>query len=642
MSPKAKRKTRDKPRRAKESRRAPAPASSAAPVESVSADRRLAARVKPLLRWLGPALIALAGLAMLRWSWRTWPDVLIDFGRELYVPWRLSAGQVLYADLAYFNGPLSPYWNSLWFRLFGASLMTLVVSNLILLTVLTALLYVNLREIGSRVSATAACLVFVTLFAFGQFLEIGNYNFATPYSHDLTHGVLLSVVALSCLRLYQQRHRLIFIAAGGLAVGLLYLTKVEVFLAGGAATAIGLGLTLWTERPDRRRLRDLVGAFLAAAIVPPAVALLLFWRAMPLGQVLRDPLGHWLGASRAGVASLPFYRLVMGVDNVGANLAAVPTSAFWYLVTLGPPALLALALRKPGTHRLFAAGAVFAVEAALLGAHWREIAWRHAARALPLFMLVLALAWLVVFIRRLRRSEVDYPLVLRLSLIVFSLALLGKMILNARIYHYGFALAMPATLLLVVALLDWIPEAIDRLGGGGAVFRGAALAALLVATFAHLKGGIDGQIRQRVNTVSTGGDAFLADGRGLFVNKALEALRLHARPDQTLAVFPEGVMINYLSRHVNPTPYIVFIPVEIALFGEDRMVASLEAHPPDYVMVVHRETSEYGVRSFGRDYARNIYAWIVANYRPITLIGAPPFQSGRFGILLLQKRDTAR
>lgn len=28
-------------------------------------------------------------------TWGTWPDVLIDFGRELYVPWRLSLGERL-------------------------------------------------------------------------------------------------------------------------------------------------------------------------------------------------------------------------------------------------------------------------------------------------------------------------------------------------------------------------------------------------------------------------------------------------------------------------------------------------------------------------------------------------------------------
>ncbi len=40
--------------------------------------------------------IAAAFVVMAAWSWRTWPDVLVDYGRELYVPWRLAAGQTLY------------------------------------------------------------------------------------------------------------------------------------------------------------------------------------------------------------------------------------------------------------------------------------------------------------------------------------------------------------------------------------------------------------------------------------------------------------------------------------------------------------------------------------------------------------------
>ena len=55
------------------------------------------------------ALLVLLALAMLWWTWGRWPDVLVDFGRELYVPWRLASGDVLYRDVAYLNGPLSAY-----------------------------------------------------------------------------------------------------------------------------------------------------------------------------------------------------------------------------------------------------------------------------------------------------------------------------------------------------------------------------------------------------------------------------------------------------------------------------------------------------------------------------------------------------
>jgi hypothetical protein len=43
-----------------------------------------------LVRFAGPLAIAVAGVAMLAHTWRTWPDPLIDFGRELYLAWRVS------------------------------------------------------------------------------------------------------------------------------------------------------------------------------------------------------------------------------------------------------------------------------------------------------------------------------------------------------------------------------------------------------------------------------------------------------------------------------------------------------------------------------------------------------------------------
>jgi hypothetical protein len=213
-----------------------------------------------------------------------------------------------------------------------------------------------------------------------------------------------------------------------------------------------------------------------------------------------------------------------------------------------------------------------------------------------------------------------------------------KMILNARIYHYGFALAMPATLLLAVALIEWIPAGIDRLGGYGRAFRAAGLAALLVAALSHLAA-VSEQLGRRTVPVGSGGDAFLTDSRGELIDKALQELRRRAGPERTLAVLPEGVMINYLARRPNPTPYFVFVPLEIALFGEDRILAAFAAKPADYVMLVHRDTSEYGVQYFGRDYAQRLHAWIAKNYRAVAQFGAPPLEDGRFGIRLMQRND---
>src|SRR5215831_10677178 len=59
--------------------------------------------------WTGLAGLVIYFLAV---SWRKWPDPLIDFGRELYLPWRLANGALLYRDADDYFGPLSQYLNA--------------------------------------------------------------------------------------------------------------------------------------------------------------------------------------------------------------------------------------------------------------------------------------------------------------------------------------------------------------------------------------------------------------------------------------------------------------------------------------------------------------------------------------------------
>ncbi|MDH3346626.1 MAG: hypothetical protein OEM02_00800 [Desulfobulbaceae bacterium] len=52
-------------------------------------------------------------------TWRKWPNFYVDFGRELYIPWQLSKGKVLYKDIAHLFGPLSQYISAILFKFFG-------------------------------------------------------------------------------------------------------------------------------------------------------------------------------------------------------------------------------------------------------------------------------------------------------------------------------------------------------------------------------------------------------------------------------------------------------------------------------------------------------------------------------------------
>src|SRR5215467_1392812 len=56
-------------------------------------------------------LVALTAFQMYA-TWATWGDLSIDAGHEMYVPWVLSEGQMLYRDVWYHYGPAGVYFNS--------------------------------------------------------------------------------------------------------------------------------------------------------------------------------------------------------------------------------------------------------------------------------------------------------------------------------------------------------------------------------------------------------------------------------------------------------------------------------------------------------------------------------------------------
>jgi hypothetical protein len=220
----------------------------------------------------------------------------------------------------------------------------------------------------------------------------------------------------------------------------------------------------------------------------------------------------------------------------------------------------------------------------------------------------------------------------------FSLGLLAKIALAARIDHYGFALAMPATLLLVAGLVGGVPRLLPA--GGGAVARALAAAAVAAALVA-LVGESGARYARKQVAVGRGADRILAEGpRAERIAAALERLEALLPADATLLVLPEGTSINYWIRHRNPSRFQLFLPPEIAAFGEAAMLADLEAHPPDFVVLAHRDGREFGAGPFGRD-PRNgarLRAWVDRRYERVARIGPEPFAGEGFGIVILQRR----
>jgi hypothetical protein len=583
-------------------------------------------------------LHAIVAGALLWWSWRKWPDPLVDFGRELYLPWQITQGRVLYRDLASLFGPLSPYLNALWFSLFGVSLNTLVACNVAILLAMVAGIHRLLAVSTDRLTATLATLTILFVCGFNQYIDVGNYNFVTPYAHEATHGMALSVGVFVTVYEGIARRRHAWFFASGLGFGALTLTKPEVAIAAGAALAVGVWAA-WMDAPAHR-FRLAAATFLAGAVIVPLAFLIWFHTGghMTWRGAANALASGWAAASSSEVAQNEFYLRGSGLDDLAHNAGRM----LWSFALFSGVVVAGLILGRVKPSRPIPRVLQAAGQLAILLIATRALSSGRLGWALPLIALTVCV-WTIFGVVTGKRSGTLSTQVPLTMWSVFAVALLPKIALNARIYHYGFFLAMPALTVVVALIAGLLPVAVmaDPVSRQRTRTLFAVSVALAIVPALALS---NRWYRGKTVVVGRGGDRFYASGeqamwQGPSVETTLEWLEQNAPRGATLVALPEGVMINYLSRRDNPTPFVNFMPPEALAFGEHAMARALDAQPPDFLLLVHKNTGEYGYASFGStpEYGGEILPWVRRNYRTVETIGRNPADAHGYGIEILRR-----
>jgi len=587
------------------------------------------------------------GIYMLCISWQKWADVNIDFGVELYIPWQLAKGKVLCRDIFQVHGPFSHYFNSWVFNIFGVSLMNLVIVNIVLTVILAYILYRIFLELTDKVTATAAAAFFLSVFAFSQYVGVANYNYVCPYSHQSTHGILLSFITIYLFMRFIKTEGSLYLFFSGISTAMTFLTKLELFLALFSAMITGILCYAVIKKYRIYKIIKTASLFFVGFFLPILFFLIYFSLHMPFVSALKATMGQYgylfniLFEKK--LMSDKFESWVLGIDNRPYNIRMMLEAAVSYLyifMLIFFYGLLASCVKTKNLKKLAIALIVVTILASA-PFYIEKTQWLNLGRALPIaaFLFTVYIFGKMLWFRR--KPQITLHLVPFLVLGIFSFVLLFKMILNSHVYHYGFVLAMPATLLLVMLLLYQTPNFLGKLLGDKGFIRMLAGIFLVIIMIAHV--GISKRIYGlKTFQFSFGKDAIMTwDSsrrlQGACGRRALEEIGKIMKKDETFIAFPEGALYNYLARRDNPTPYYDFKPLAFNV-PEALQLESMKKNPPDYVLLVERDTSDCGKRYFGSDYAFDIYSWIKENYEIVYKIGYP-LEGAGFGVSIAKQKN---
>lgn len=574
-------------------------------------------------------------------SWRKTAEVITDFGMQLYIPWQIIEGKDLYRDIAWKHGPFSQYFNALLFQIFGASLTTLLVANTCLTATLTWLIYRIFHFLSDRLTALTAASLFLFLFAFSAYTGMGNWNFITPYTHEATHGTFLAVGMISALIEYQRKTERRWLVVVGLVLGAIALTKLEFLLAALAVVTVWFSPGVLTG--NRRCLLDVtIVTALAFAIIGLMFGILAF-RLSP-GPALHFLVESWTTPFRSDPMQTAFYRGHMGIDKLWRNLWFSGMQTFGVATTTA--AILGLEVFGKGI-----TGGRTAIKLGLVVLPLALVAafgfpFNAVCAPFPL----LCLGGMAFGIRKYRQHSNDADCRARALLLcawsVLGFVFLLKIFFLIRIQLYGFIHCLPAMMLAIGLFTGLLPASLKRKGYGGDFARTFFLTLVIIGGIAYFNRS-NTFFLQKNFQIGPGADSLIVappelDSRGKFMAITGQILAERLKPGDTVAVIPEGVLLNYWLKTPTPGPYLAYTPYDLTTFGgEAATLARLKQTPPTFVVLVHRTTAEWNIPDFGTTpaYGQDLMRWIREDFRETHCIGAEPFTSNQFGIAIYERKS---
>ncbi|MBT0663716.1 glycosyltransferase family 39 protein [Geobacter pelophilus] len=567
-------------------------------------------------------------------SWHKWGDLIVDSSREMWVPLQIMRGKVLYKDIYYFHGPLPAYIISLCYKIFGASINTLIGCGIATTIVMCVFMYMLANTFMNWFVSVILVVNYCLVFAFGVGTYDVIFNYIFPYSFASTFCLLFIAGSLLCFLQYIEFEKTAHLIGWNLLLTLAFLSRPETALPVWCAFVFS-GLLIKSKRRYFRLLMLITPVFLSAMIY----CIGLYWL-NAFDGFKETLLGSLLFASKGKDA---FVISTAGFKEVTGNILLVIQSFLYHLIVVVVLCAGSILVHKASANNKMKllktiSGCTLIVVAIVFACNYLENTDDLLQyRCIPLILLFsIILSLLKMF------HGVDYKYNHKFFTLSFiALLLTAKIILNATPILSGFYLL---TIGLVVYYVYFIKltTGICKKISPFSVGICQSLPILIVFVALAIKSwGMSADIYSGKNLRVDSGKGILycwGDLKTKSYWDAVHYLQNHTSKNDSLVVIPEGASINFYAERSNPLKYFLFLPGDIIKIGEQTIINQLHDSKIDYIAIVHRPSHEYEFDAFGVDYGLQLSSWIAGNYEKVNQFGAKPFSSDNFGIEILKRK----
>jgi hypothetical protein len=549
------------------------------------------------------ALVALWA-ARLYFTWAAWGNLTIDSGHEMYVPWVLSEGKMLYRDTWFMYGPVAPYFNSALFRLFGAQLNVLYWAGSLAALGSAIFLYLAGMRLSSWIAGWAAGAVVLI-----QAFQPSLFCFPLPYSFSAVYGCLTACIFVWLISRASSSSSWGWILAAGLTAATALLIKLEFGVACYLTLLILIAARAYQRRSWKPVRRDLL------LILPGVITCVLVIRWMfsiaGVDFILQENIASWPTAYFMKTYG-KVWLAVTGFSLTGpAFLGAALRTVLLLGVLQGLPAILFWkhSPRRLSIIRVALAGATLAYVAATVP--WNEILLSvFFPKDMVLYVTISVIAaWFYFYRQPVSSQGLAFALLLTFSALLAFRILLNNLPTGYPIYYN--APVILSFFLLVRPLLSRIQDS------RGSILKTEMAFCLLIvsAVFVNVAS-VNSFSKNYVPLVTERGTIRTSPRLARNYRAAIAFIKEKQALGQSVLSVPEDTSLYFLSGTYCPVRVYEFTPGVVAPGRmTEELISGLERNPPRYLLWSNRTYFEYGAPRFGVDFDRTLGSYFTSHYR---------------------------
>ncbi len=545
---------------------------------------------------------------------------LIDVSREAYLPWQVLKGNVLYKDIFNVYGALGYQINAIAYAIMGVKLSTLYfmgfLNSLVILftTFFIARLFVDKK--------TSLCISGLTLFVCVYAKNF--FNFIFVYSYSAVYALSGFLLSLLAILFYIRDKKNLYLTLSFFFAGFAFANKIEY----APYFAFIFACLPFFVKKDWKQYLYSFAAFMLMPVISFGVLFIqgvsiqdLLDAAVLIKKLISAPATNYFYYN-FGL----YFNPPMVWDGVRLLLAMLKTAIPFSLVLYGINYLC----KKHSDNKFLLIGAnIFIILASvaliikkynlLYNMYAGIFAW---VGLVVLFILSVVVVYclFVLYKNKFDFGTLDSKDKMFLYMTVASILVSMKGFFSIFLTCYGTFNLAALFLPFVIFFVYYVPKAFKFVDKDvfAAVVKNLCVAVMIAFLIMALY------------RIGEGRYTLVKQPRGMIYmrnlygnqNELIEFIRNNTAKDARVVTIPEGAIVNFLAERDTDNKYYYLIPVNVQIFGEEKILDDFKKNPPDYFLLNELLYSVYKKGAFC-SYTRSVCDFIKSDYVPVYETEAP-------------------